>query len=66
MKIIKRTGMSGTTGGCVVTVDWVVLAAAVVGLAIALLTSLHGDDDKLARAIAEDPDNAGTFSSTFR
>ncbi|KPQ22073.1 MAG: hypothetical protein HLUCCA24_00585 [Rhodobacteraceae bacterium HLUCCA24] len=39
-----------------VTVDWVVLTAAVVGLAIAALTSIDTATDGLTTAIADDID----------
>lgn len=65
MKIFKRTGIAGNAEGAAVTVDWVVLAAAIVGLTIAMLTSLHSSDDRVPRAVVDAPDEAATSSSTF-
>lgn len=62
MKVIERTGTSGTNERGVVTVDWVVLGTALFGLAIALLTSLHWNEAKMARAVA---DTAGPSTGTL-
>ncbi len=45
-----------------VTVDWVVLTAAVVGLGIAVMTSIGGKVTTTATAIGSTLDEAATFS----
>jgi Flp pilus assembly pilin Flp len=46
-----------------VTVDWVVLTAAIVGLGIAVLTAVAGSVRGVTNAINEDLSNAGTFNT---
>jgi Flp pilus assembly pilin Flp len=47
-----------------VTVDWVVLTAAIVGLGIAVLTAVAGSIGNVTDAIESDLANASTFSDT--
>ncbi|WP_298910602.1 hypothetical protein [uncultured Aliiroseovarius sp.] len=45
-----------------VTVDWVVLTAAIVGLGIAVLTSVSGGTTSLADKISSELDNMTIYS----
>ncbi|MGI1660772.1 Flp family type IVb pilin [Palleronia sp. KMU-117] len=47
-----------------VTVDWVVLTAAIVGLGIAVLTAVAGSIGNVTDAIDSDLAGASTFSDT--
>jgi Flp pilus assembly pilin Flp len=47
-----------------VTVDWVVLTAAIVGLGIAVLTAVAGSIGNVTDAIESDLAGAATFSET--
>lgn len=55
MKILQRTD---TAEGVAVTVDWVVLAAAIVGVAIAVLTSMYPGGEKMTNVTGNDHDEA--------
>ena len=46
-----------------VTVDWVVLTAAIVGLGIAVLTAVAGSVRGVTNAINDDLSGAGTFNT---
>ena len=48
-----------------VTVDWVVLTAAIVGLGIAVLTSVGGSVNTLGDAVAAEVTPAGTLDSNW-
>ncbi|GKY89423.1 Flp family type IVb pilin [Sinisalibacter aestuarii] len=60
MKLIKFAKNFKNDESGAVTVDWVVLTAAIVGLGIAVLTSVGGGVTELAGAIGDEVGGMGT------
>ncbi len=63
MKLLKLAQNFKRNEDGAVTVDWVVLTAAIVGLGIAVLTSVSGGTTSLADKISSEL--AGTTISTY-
>lgn len=64
MRLVKFARTFKDEGGTV-TVDWVVLSAAIVGLGIALVTSLRAGTGQGTQAAAHELESASTISTAF-
>lgn len=65
MRLVKFANTFRKDEGGTVTVDWVVLSAAIVGLGIALATSLRTGSGQVMQAAANELESASTISTIF-
>jgi Flp pilus assembly pilin Flp len=65
MKLFKLAKNFKNDESGAVTVDWVVLTAALVGLGLAVITVVSGGINTAANAINDDLETAGDTSSTI-